>query len=60
MNVKHKVSLPHFGDYWVPIEYIVTHGVDAEYVVPPRMTKRTLDLGRKYSPDTACAPFKNT
>ena len=56
----HKVSFPQFGDYWIPFEHLVTRGLEAEYVVPPPMTKRTLELGGKYSPDTACAPFKYT
>lgn len=55
---KRKVSFPHFGNYYVPIEYLMTHGLEMEYVTPPPMTKRTLELGSKHSPDYVCAPFK--
>jgi len=55
---KRKVSFPHFGSYCVPIEVLMTVGLDAEYVTPPPITKRTLELGSKYSPDFVCSPFK--
>ncbi|MDL2318531.1 hypothetical protein LJC74_05580 [Eubacteriales bacterium OttesenSCG-928-A19] len=55
---KRKVTFPHFANYCVPVEYLVTNGLDLDYVVPPPMTKHTLELGSRYSPDYACAPFK--
>lgn len=58
--MKHKVSFPHFGDYYIPFEHIVTRGLEMDYIIPPPMTKRTLELGSKYSPDSVCAPFKYT
>ncbi len=58
--MRYKVSFPHFGNYYIPFEHIITHGMEMDYVVPPPMTKRTLELGSKYSPDTVCAPFKYT
>jgi predicted nucleotide-binding protein (sugar kinase/HSP70/actin superfamily) len=33
-------------------------GLEMDFVMPPPMTKRTLELGARYSPDFACAPFK--
>ncbi len=57
---RHKVSFPHFGDYCIPFEHIITRGMEMNYVIPPPMTKRTLELGSKYSPDSVCAPFKYT
>ncbi len=56
--MKHKVTFPHFGDYCVPLEFLVTRGLEMDYMMPPPMTKRTLELGTKYSPDYVCAPFK--
>lgn len=56
--MKRRVSFPHFGDYCVPLEFLVTRGLEMDYVTPPPMTKRTLELGSKYSPDYVCAPFK--
>jgi len=56
--MKRKVTFPHFGDYYIPLEFLVTRGLEMDYVTPPPMTKRTLELGTKYSPDYVCAPFK--
>lgn len=53
-----KVSFPHLGSYWVPIEVLFTEGLGVEYISPPPITKRTLEIGSKYSPDFVCAPFK--
>ena len=53
-----KVSFPHMGSYCVPIEYLFTRGVGVDYVTPPPITRRTLEIGSRYSPDTVCAPFK--
>ena len=54
----YKLSYPQLGNYDIPIRYFVNHGLKLDYVAPPPMTKRTIDLGAKYSPDFVCAPFK--
>lgn len=53
-----KVTFPHLGNYCVPIAKLFTEGLDTEYIIPPPVTKRTLELGSRYSPDYVCAPFK--
>ncbi len=53
-----KLCYPCLGNYDIAIKYYVEHGAKAEYVTPPTMTKRTIELGAKYSPDFVCAPFK--
>ena len=55
---RYKVSFPHLGNYYVPLEHLFTRGLDVEYVVPPAITKNTLALGSLHSPDYICAPFK--
>ncbi len=55
---KSKISFPHMGNYCVPIEVLLTMILDCDYLTPPPMTKRTLEIGAKYSPDYVCAPFK--
>lgn len=55
---KRRISFPHFGSYGVPIAYLFNRGLDVHYITPPPMTKRTLELGSRHSPDNACAPFK--
>ena len=53
-----KASFPHLGSYCVPIKVLFTVGLGVEYITPPVITKKTLELGSKYSPDSVCAPFK--
>ena len=57
---KKKVSFSQFGHYNVLFEYFITHGLGQEYVVPPAITKRTMELGNRNSPDFVCSPFKFT
>jgi len=53
-----KVGIPRFGNYHVCIGYLVRNLVGADCVYAPPTTKKTLDIGQKYSPDFVCAPFK--
>lgn len=53
----HVVSMPHMGDYWVPMKTL-GELLDCEVLVPPPMTRRTLELGTKHSPEFVCLPFK--
>jgi len=53
-----RISFPHLGNYWVPISFLLKKITTCEIIIPNPITKRTLDLGSKYSPDTACVPFK--
>lgn len=55
---KSKVSFPQLGSYCVPLEVLFNEGLDVEYIAPPPITKKTLELGSRYSPDYVCAPFK--
>lgn len=55
---KLKASFPHLGSYHAPLEVFFTAGLGVEYIVPPPITKRTLEIGSRYSPDYVCAPFK--
>lgn len=55
---KAKISFPHLGNYCIPIEIFLTMVLDCEYLTPPPITKHTLELGSRYSPDFVCAPFK--
>ncbi len=47
-------------NYNVALNYLVETGLDCTCVMAPPMTRRTLELGSKYSPDFVCAPFKYT
>lgn len=52
------VSFPHLGDYYIPIKFLLSHLSDYEVVASPPITKKTIELGNKYSPDFVCVPFK--
>ena len=55
---KPKISFPRFGNYLVPFEYFIKKVFDAEFMTPPPLTKKTLELGSRHSPDFVCSPFK--
>lgn len=47
------------GNYYIPIENLLKHIFkDHKIMPPPKITKKTLELGSKYSPDFVCVPFK--
>ena len=48
------------GDYYVPAKYLLNKIVDAEILVAPFITAKTIELGSKYSPEFVCTPFKYT
>ena len=52
------ISFPHLGDYHVPIEFFLKKMVHIKVVPSPPITKKTIELGTKYSPDFVCIPFK--
>lgn len=53
------ISFPHMGSYHVPIEiFLGLIFPDHRIMTAPRITKRTLELGSRYSPDFVCVPFK--
>ncbi|CFX51857.1 Uncharacterized [Syntrophomonas zehnderi OL-4] len=52
-----KVTFPHMGNMHVALK-TVFKGLKIESVPPPPITKRTLELGVKYSPEFACMPMK--
>lgn len=52
------ISFPHLGDYYIPISYLVKKTTKQKVLIPPKITKKTIELGSKYSPDYVCVPFK--
>lgn len=55
-----KITFPHMGNYHVPVKYLLEHICDAEIIVAPPITAKTIELGAKYSPEFVCTPFKYT
>lgn len=54
-----RVTLPHMGNAWIPVKAIAEE-LGINLVVPPPTSRRTLSLGARYAPETACLPFKLT
>ena len=52
------VSFPRYAEYNCSFKYIIEQALGCRYVMPPALTKRTMELGTKYSPDFVCTPFK--
>ena len=52
------ISFPHLGNYYIAFEYFLSNATKWKVIVPPDTTKKTIELGAKYSPDFVCVPFK--
>lgn len=52
-----KVSFPHMGESYRAFKMLLTD-LGNEVVLPPRPSRRTLNLGVQYSPEFACFPLK--
>lgn len=52
------ITFPHMGDYYIPINYLIKNITKTKVIIPPAITKKTIILGSRYSPDYVCAPFK--
>lgn len=54
-----RVTFPYFGYDTLALKGFVEE-LNAEVVLPPATSKRTLELGVKFSPELICMPFKIT
>lgn len=52
-----KVSFPHMGNYFYAFKPLAKLLAD-EVIIAPPITKKTIELGTRYSPESACIPFK--
>jgi predicted nucleotide-binding protein (sugar kinase/HSP70/actin superfamily) len=56
---KNRVAVfPKLGDYAVPLNIMIRGCLNCQTIDPPPITKRTVEIGAKHSPDTVCTPFK--
>ena len=54
-----KISFPRYAEYNCALRYLTEHGFhNVKYIMPPALTKRTEEIGARYSPDFVCTPFK--
>lgn len=52
------ISFPHMGNYFVPIKFFLSKVTHHEIREAPKITRKTLELGVKNSPEFVCIPFK--
>lgn len=52
-----RLTIPHMGNCYIAAEALFNE-MGHQVIVPPLPSKKTLDLGTKYSPETACLPLK--
>ncbi len=60
MESNKKVAFPRIANYNCAIKYILEKGMEVRCILQPEMTKRTIEIGAKYSPDYVCTPFKSS
>ena len=56
--MKKVLAFPQLGDYKHPIDKFLRRITNLEVIDTPPITRKTIDLGSKYSPDSVCIPFK--
>lgn len=54
-----RATFPHFGNSSSAFKAFLEE-LGAEVILPPPTTKKTLELGVRYSPEMVCLPFKIT
>lgn len=54
--VRKKIAIPHMGNYFIALKELIEPLGDIVYT--PAITKKTIDLGSRHSPEAACVPFK--
>lgn len=56
--MKKVIGFPHLGLYHHPVKKLIKSLTGLEVLDTPPITKKTISLGSKYSPDSVCVPFK--
>ena len=52
-----KVTFPHMGESYRTFKMLL-NDLDNEVILPPRPSRRTLNLGTQHTPEFACLPLK--
>ena len=56
--MKQLIAFPQLGNYFNPLRKLITNTTHLKVIEMPKITKKTISLGSKNSPDTVCVPFK--
>lgn len=54
-----KLTFPHMGNAHIFVGDLLKR-LDVEFIVPPKTSTRTIELGVRYAPELACFPLKVT
>ena len=54
--MKQLVAFPQLGNYFNPLRKLITNTTHLKVIEMPKITKETISLGSKNSPDTVCVP----
>lgn len=46
------------GNYYIAFTYLIKKLTKQAVLIPPKITRKTIEIGSKYSPDFVCVPFK--
>ena len=61
MTIAEKIACaPQIGDYHIIADLLLQRCLNYKTMRCPPMTKRTLEIGSRHSPDMICTPFKTT
>lgn len=52
-----KITFPHMGNIFI-IAKVLMDSLGVEYVIPPTISKKDLEIGTKLCPEMACIPLK--
>ena len=52
-----RVTFPHMGNLWIALKALFEK-LGHEVIPPPPITRKTVELGVRYSPEFACLPLK--
>lgn len=52
------IAFPQLGDYAEPLKRFMHEITGLKVLNMPPITKKTIAIGSKYSPDSVCVPFK--
>ena len=58
LNEEIVACFPQWGNYSYAFKFLIERGFGVRYMTPPPITRRTLELGSRHSPDYVCVPFK--
>ena len=58
-HARTRVAFFRYSYYDIAFKFFVEHVLNADFVALPQATKRTIELGSRYSSDFVCAPFKH-